>query len=216
VTGVPGLGGRMHWLYFDEHSPSALEHAGFSYDSTIGYNETVGYRAGTIQVFKPFGVERMFELPMHIMDTALFYPAHLNLSPKQARSTIQALLDDASQFGGVQTINWHDRSIAPERLWGDFYLDLLEELKSKGAWFATANDAVSWFRKRRSVSFESVTNANGRARVKVSVDQKSDNLPGLRLRVHETEKKFEDTFFDRSTEVELPAINHQPSIISSS
>ena len=29
-----------------------LEKAGFSYDSTVGYNETIGYRAGTAQVFK--------------------------------------------------------------------------------------------------------------------------------------------------------------------
>jgi len=31
--------------------------------------------------------------------------------------------------GGVLTVNWHDRSIAPERLWDDFYLDLLDDLK---------------------------------------------------------------------------------------
>ena len=42
VTGV-----RMHWLFFDGNSPAVLDQAGFSYDSTIGYNETVGYRAGT-------------------------------------------------------------------------------------------------------------------------------------------------------------------------
>src|SRR2546425_2088062 len=49
ITGVQGIGVRMHWLYFDDHSPLALEKAGFSYDSTMGYNETVGYRAGTSQ-----------------------------------------------------------------------------------------------------------------------------------------------------------------------
>ena len=67
VTGV-----RMHWLFFDEKSPAALEQAGFSYDSTVGYNETVGYRAGTAQVYRPLGATNLFELPLHIMDTALF------------------------------------------------------------------------------------------------------------------------------------------------
>ena len=39
----------MHWLYFDQNSPKTLENAGANYDSTVGYNETVGYRAGTAQ-----------------------------------------------------------------------------------------------------------------------------------------------------------------------
>ena len=44
---------RMHWLYYDQQSPGVLEKAGAVYDSTIGYNETVGYRAGTTQAYKP-------------------------------------------------------------------------------------------------------------------------------------------------------------------
>jgi hypothetical protein len=53
LTGAAETGVRMHWLFFDERSPAILEAAGFSYDSTVGYNQTVGYRAGTTQVFKP-------------------------------------------------------------------------------------------------------------------------------------------------------------------
>lgn len=203
VTGSSNSGVRMHWLYFDEDSPAALERAGFSYDSTIGYNETVGYRAGTTQVFKPIGLERMLELPMHIMDTALFYPTHLNLTPKQAKSKIQPLLEDATGFGGVLTINWHDRSIAPERLWGDFYVGLLDELKSKDPWFATANQATSWFQKRRSATFESVTSANGANQLKISLGVKGDKLPGLRLRVHKTGGNFVDALFNEATEIEV-------------
>ena len=53
ITGAADIGVRMHWLYAGEKSPAILEQAGFAYDSTSGYNETVGYRAGTTQVFKP-------------------------------------------------------------------------------------------------------------------------------------------------------------------
>src|SRR5262249_1349821 len=42
LTGQAGLGVRMHWLYFDATSFVTLEHAGFRYDATIGYNEAVG------------------------------------------------------------------------------------------------------------------------------------------------------------------------------
>jgi len=54
------------------------------------------------------------------------------------------------QFGGFLWFNWHDRSIAPERLWDDFYAELVEKFKSAGAWFCTAAEAAQWFRRRGS------------------------------------------------------------------
>ena len=189
VTGV-----RMHWLYFDKNSPAILERAGFSYDSTVGYNETVGYRAGTAQVYRPLGAANLLELPLHIMDTALFFPGFLNLSYGDAWRVVGRFIDDLGRFGGVLTINWHDRSIAPERLWTGFYLKLLRELKSRGAWFATAAQTVSWFRKRRSAVMEAGSVDGGKIRIKASVTSDSE-LPGLRVRVHKpkTWKGAEET-----------------------
>jgi peptidoglycan/xylan/chitin deacetylase (PgdA/CDA1 family) len=180
VTGESEIGVRMHWLYFDENSPARLEKAGFSYDSTVGYNETVGYRAGTTQAFQPLNADRLLELPMHVMDTALFYPAYMNLLPGQAKVILDRMIANVSRFGGVLTVNWHDRSIAPDRLWDQPYVELLEELKGQGAWFATATQAVAWFRKRRSASIEQ-TDA---AEAKVGGNQRKDNLPGLRVQRH--------------------------------
>jgi len=183
TLGTPVTGVRMHWLFFDEKSPEVLERAGFSYDSTVGYNETIGYHAGTTQAYKPLAAANLLELPLHIMDTALFYPNHLNLSEKDAERMIWKLIDGAVEFGGALTINWHDRSIAPERMWDGFYLKLLQELKNKGAWFATAAQIVSWFRKRRSATVESTIVEGGKLRIQATGG--SDNsLPGLRVRVH--------------------------------
>ena len=126
VTGKPEIGVRMHWLYSNEESPVLLEQAGFSYDSTVGYNQTVGYRAGTTQVFRPLNVERLLELPMHVMDTALFFPDYMNLKPSQARVILDDMVANCVRFGGVLTVNWHDRSIAPERLWDQTYRELLD------------------------------------------------------------------------------------------
>jgi hypothetical protein len=216
ITGKSEIGVRMHWLFFDENSPVKLEEAGFSYDSTVGYNETAGYRAGTTQAFKPLGATRMLELPMHIMDTALFYPVHMNLSPGQAETLTGQLISNASHFGGVLTINWHDRSAAPERLWGGVYNNLLDDLKKMGAWFPTAAQAVSWFKKRRSAIIENVAREGETIRVKVSVDNSDDDLPGLRIRVHKPSAQkpflprqiacrdqFAETALNRSQEIEI-------------
>jgi hypothetical protein len=183
VAGAPAAGVRMHWLFFDERAPARLEQAGFAYDSTFGYNQTVGFRAGTLQAFKPLTAHELLELPLHVMDTALFYPSHLGLSPQAATQLVLPLVDEAERHGGALTINWHDRSIAPERLWDGFYLDLLDELKRRDAWFPTAAQAVDWFRRRRSARFESVRQEDGSVRVRVSADSAED-APGLTVRVY--------------------------------
>jgi hypothetical protein len=183
LTGVSEIGVRMHWLFFDERSPVTLEQAGADYDSTVGYNETVGYRAGTTQVYRPLGTSRLVELPLHVMDTALFYPSYLDLSPAQAREEVRKIIDNAIRFGGSVTINWHDRSIAPERLWGDLYVQLVDELKQRGAWLATAAETVQWFRRRRAVTFDAADWESGALPGKATIDV-GGGLPGLRLRIY--------------------------------
>lgn len=203
VSNCEVSGVRMHWLYSDERSARVLEQAGFLYDSTAGYNNTIGYRAGTAQVFKPLGATRLLELPMHIMDTALFYPDYLNLSETEAWNWVAPMFNHSTVHGGAVTVNWHDRSIAPERLWGDFYVRLVDELTSRRAWFCTASQAVLWFQKRRSATFQAAGNADG---IQINIaEQNGDGLPGFRLRVHQPrtfsalgqeQKPFERTYSD--------------------
>src|SRR2546427_1535421 len=209
ITGVQSIGVRMHWLYFDDRSPLALEKAGFSYDSTMGYNETVGYRAGTSQAFKPLQATLLLELPLHVMDTALFFPSHLNLSAIEAGKLVSAVIENAHRFGGVMTVNWHDRSIAPERVWDRFYVDLVDELRSRSPWFATTRQAVSWVRRRRSVVFERAGQDPEVIRAKVCLATQ-EGVPGLRLRLHNpleyhTSRSYVDTPFTDSIDVPLPA-----------
>jgi hypothetical protein len=212
ITGMQDIGVRMHWLYQNEQSPLTLEKAGADYDSTVGYNDTVGYRAGTTQSYKPLETVRLLELPLNIMDTALFYPAHLDLSPGEARKRVGSIIENAVRFGGSVTVNWHDRSIAPERLWNEFYLDLVDELKERGAWFSTAHQAVSWFRRRRSAVFETVSGDSGSLRVKIGVDG-DEELPKLRLRVHRPGESPQDTAIGANTSeyTHVISLNHSVS-----
>jgi hypothetical protein len=120
VTGSSTSGVRMHWLFFDDGSARRLDDAGFVYDSTFGYNDTVGFRAGTGQPFRPLTARHLLELPLIVMDTALFYPTYLDLTKDAAKQMVWPLLDELDRHGGVITVNWHDRSLAPERLWDSF------------------------------------------------------------------------------------------------
>lgn len=182
VSGEPVHGVRMHWLLNDGSTVSVLERSGYEYDSTAGYNETIGFRNGTAQVFHPNGVKTLLELPLHIQDGALFYGNNLDLSDSAAEKLCQGLIADVQASGGVLTVLWHDRSHAPERFWGDFYERLVQTLKSSNVWFATSAQTVSWSRQRRTAKFSRISSASG---VRTSVTCKpSENLPHLRVRVH--------------------------------
>lgn len=182
LTGQSEIGVRMHWLCFNEDSPRELERAGVSYDSTIGYRETVGYRTGTTQAFVPLGTKTLIELPLHAMDTALFYPAYLGLGPQRASELLENLLKNAARFGGCLTINWHDRSLAPERQWFACYRQFLDAAAGRQAWFATCTEAAAWFRQRRAVTFKH-NRTNGKAEL-IQMQRSRDHVPGLALRIH--------------------------------
>lgn len=183
VTGGSSMGIRMHWLLNDAQTFKTLEKAGYHYDSTFGYNEAVGYRGGTAQVFRPIGVKNLLELPMHIQDIALFSPSRMDLSEKQALNLCEKLINNASIYGGVLTTNWHQRSLGPERLWEDFYLRLLEELRVGRPWFATASDVIEWFWKRRAVFFDKVQFTGNKLRLSLRCDE-IDIQPPLLIRIH--------------------------------
>ena len=215
VTGESSIGVRMHWLLRDENTLRALDEAGYAYDSTSGYNETIGYRSGTTQTYRPFGTRRLLELPLHIQDGAMFYPKRLDLSEPEAWKRCAALIGNARKFGGVLTILWHDRSHGPERFWGDFYVRLIQALRSLDGWFGTAAQVVGWFRKRREVRFDRAEAADGTARTWLRYHG-DKILPPLNIRVHlpcagendgespwETTGKFVDIPWNGETAVEL-------------
>jgi len=183
VSGDNEVGVRMHWLYFSMDAPGILEQSGFSYDSSVGYNETVGYRAGTTQVFKPLGVETLLELPLHIMDTALFYPGRMGLTEKEAYEFVKKMVTETHEHGGALTINWHQRSIGPERFWDDFYLRMLGELKAFNGYLCTARQAVRWFKKRRSASFHRIDPSITGVAVRLTASH-DDDTPPLLLRAY--------------------------------
>ena len=133
------------------------------------------------------------------MDTALFYPSHLGLTGSAARAQIHRIESDFARFGGCFTINWHDRSLAPERLWGAAYCDLLDSLTERGAWFATASQAASWFRMRRSARFECDSTDPSIVRIRIAAEQ-PDQLPALLLRTHSISGEVKPAGSKRETE----------------
>jgi hypothetical protein len=194
ITGRQKTGVRMHWLYFSEQTPRLLEEAAFDYDSTWGYNDAVGFRAGTSQVFAFPGAPKLLELPLSIMDTALFAWDRWAMTRTDAWRHCDAVLNHAVRTGGTVVVNWHCRSLAPERLWRSFYQDLLNRLSGDGrVWFASAGDAIEWFRWRRSIRFAASTD-DGSVRIEALMPGPSGT--GALIRMHRPGHPIQETSFD--------------------
>jgi hypothetical protein len=200
VTGQSVVGTRMHWLYWNEDSPEILEDAGFSYDSTFGYNDAIGFRAGTSQPFCPLDAQQLVELPLNIQDSAMFYSGRMKLSESEAMNACRDLIHSMLSSGGALTVNWHTRSLSPERLWGDFYSSLLKEIQTHRVWFGTGNEIVRWFRKRRALRFDSVEFEEDGARVMLS---SPDGNPGsaFTVKVHHPKYTSGESEFSPCTHI---------------
>ena len=194
--GLRDIGNRVHWLMFGDKSWKFLDQAGYYYDSTFGYNNDIGFRAGTLQVYRPAESNRLLELPLHIQDIALFggscwelsdnlwkHETCLNLSMPEAEKKIDVLIEYAEQYGGVITLLWHYDSIAPPKDFSLFYRGLIQKIKGAGAWISTANNIVTWFSNRRAFII-SYTNDEKLLIITLRGDFNVGNHPLYCLRVH--------------------------------
>lgn len=139
------LGARNHVLRFDTpESWETLSNAGFSYDSTFGYHDMIGFRNGMCHPFVPFNLYTMkkiniVEIPLHIQDLTLW---HMNLSPDDRWKYIKNLMDVTMKCNGVLTILWHTWIFSLPtsyggvfgKEWTDLYIKILEYANQNGAW----------------------------------------------------------------------------------
>ncbi|MEX2210965.1 MAG: polysaccharide deacetylase family protein [Gaiellaceae bacterium] len=123
-------GQRFHYLRLNLDAVAA---AGFRYDSTLGFSDAIGFRAGIAQPFRPWGT-RLVEIPLAVMDVTLAEQRYLGLSAKAAEPQIVSLLDWAAEHGGGFAILWHtDRFDRPTaRGWDRLYERVLAAVRERG------------------------------------------------------------------------------------
>jgi hypothetical protein len=109
-----------------------LEKLGFAYDSTLGFADYEGFRAGTCRRFRPFDVEldrtiELWEVPLIVMDATL--NRHRGLTPEQGKARILDLAKMCKSVGGTLTLLWHNSSFDGSwKPWGEMYSEALKDL----------------------------------------------------------------------------------------
>jgi hypothetical protein len=127
----PTWGVRQHFLRFE--NPDTWRHqdlAGFDHDSTIGFADRVGFRAGTCREYPVFDVVehgplRLRERPLVLMDATLY--EYLELGLDDAAGKAREIVAACRRHQGDAVILYHNSSIVGARA-RSHYRNLIEEL----------------------------------------------------------------------------------------
>ena len=150
ILGKPITGVRNHYLRFRAPDTWRLqEKLKFGYDTTLGFRETVGFRAGIIHPYFPYDFKNdkqlnILELPMTFMDSSLF-------TSGDSQRTLEELIKTAKRWGGLIVVNWHQRTFDENDFQGytDFYEKMVGIFKNDGAYIATCGDVANWWIMRK-------------------------------------------------------------------
>ena len=142
---------RHHNLHFDiRETPRVHHEAGLLVDSSIGFNDDVGFRYNTCHPWLLRDLEQgrdlgVVELPLIVQEKCLVKNAaggDAGLAVEKALS----LADRVRDSGGVLTLLWHPGTIRSP-LYVSVYERLLTSLKERGAWFGTMAEVADYWRR---------------------------------------------------------------------
>jgi len=141
-------GFRTHYLHFDyQQSFSILEQAEIAYDSTLGYWEHIGYRAGISFPFYPFNLKenrpfRVLEIPLIVMDTTLLSHKAMNINFVSAFYRLSRMIARAAKYQSHVSLLWHNTTydIVDYPFWGNLYWRMIKRAKKKNGWITSLNN----------------------------------------------------------------------------
>jgi peptidoglycan/xylan/chitin deacetylase (PgdA/CDA1 family) len=152
----PLVGHRYHYLRVDPHRNLVpLVRIGFHYDTSLGFPDALGFRAGIAHPFRPWDLDQerpadLVEVPLAVMDATLAEDRYEGLSAAAAKPRVLTLLDWAAEHGGGFAILWHPERFDPPsgQGWDRLYFDVIEAVQERGGVCVSARElagtAADW------------------------------------------------------------------------
>lgn len=142
---------RQHFLHYDIRvTPKIQADAGFKYDSTLGFNDNIGFRLGTSYPWRLYDLKTetqlsITEIPLIIQDGALLLKTKgLRLDAETAFQYIVQIAQEVKNVGGVLTVLWHPQYIINADWW-NLYRRMLNYLQEQDALFCSVEEAGSFW-----------------------------------------------------------------------
>ncbi|HKD80957.1 MAG TPA: hypothetical protein VKH81_14770 [Candidatus Angelobacter sp.] len=170
--GFRALGSRQHWLRFtlDRLIP-AVENAGAHFDTSFGWQNRIGFRAGACFPFPPYNFAeerpaRFLELPLAVMDQAL--PAKAD----DAFAAVKKLLATSRMYGwGGVSLLWHPEAFGGGQLPVGIGRAFYELVRARAAWKDTWVSGEEFVRRVRHRFVEAGLMDTGWGRDFINVDE---------------------------------------------
>lgn len=144
---------RQHYLQYDiSITPIVQAAAGLLCDSTQGFNSSIGFRSGTSFPYWCWDFDRaeqlpLLEIPLSVMDIALFSSAGLGLTERSAIEHCLEIMNVVERVGGCMTLNWHPNYLMNSK-YRNVYITLLQEAHHRNAWGCSAAELYDWWTTR--------------------------------------------------------------------
>lgn len=154
----PLAGQRYHYLRVDPLVNLApLADLGFLYDTSVGFADRPGFRAGIAHPHRPWSFEHdapldLIEVPLAVMDVTLAEDRYLGLPAAAAERRLLDVVEWAAEKGGGFAVLWHTDRFDPatSRGWDRLFFRFLEAVRAHGGVClparALAEEAAAWLR----------------------------------------------------------------------
>jgi len=128
ILGFSIIKTRQHWLNYSEELTPHIHNDLFKYDSTLGWNDTIGFRSGCANKFKPYDFKNKqtftYEvIPQVVMDSSIYEYTNDENIFKKAKDILQ--LSKQTSKNTYISISWHQRVCNKDYHWDKFYKEIL-------------------------------------------------------------------------------------------
>jgi hypothetical protein len=149
------LGGRQHFLdYSVSSTPEAFRDAAIEYDTSIGFRDINGFRAGAclpyyLYSFATDNMTGVLEIPLLIMDGVLF--DHGDGIKESAWQSAKGILEKIKNAEGCCSVAWHQRVFNNQDYlsWQEVYLMLIAWVKDNNGILLKPDELNSFWRNKK-------------------------------------------------------------------
>lgn len=140
---------RQHYLKFDPSKTwQIMDESGLVYDTTWGFNQRPGFRAGVCLPYHPpsqsFEPLNILELPLILMDTSLW--GYMHLQEEEGYSLVEQILAKVKEERGLFTLLWHQEALQMKG--GRLYIRILKRIADEKCFVSNAENIAEWWLNR--------------------------------------------------------------------
>ena len=154
LEGFSAHGFRVRYLNFNyQNLFTILEKAKIKYDSSIGFDEKIGYRAGISYPFQPYNIKEdrpftVLEIPLIAMDLAVQKQVDFNY--RKAKREFAQFLDKSKKHRSHFSVCWHTHLFDPVDYpgWSKLYWQILKHGRSQNAWLCSLDKLYNYWQNR--------------------------------------------------------------------